>query len=353
MGIPVRNLYYLLLYAWDCLPSKGVQRVGIDESPDLPNLLSNALSQGTHQLLRRGLDRGYVEVTEETRKPRGKLRLAIMAKQQSLLRGLAVCDWDELTVDVLHNQILRTTLLTLANCGDVEEKNRQVLHQAWLRMGGVSTIQLHADLFQRVQISRNTAHYGFLLRVCELVFHMLLPDEQGVESRFRDLLKDEKRMWVVFEKFLRNFYRRELEDFTAQSRKVDWIAEARKKDHLRYLPEMRTDITLHSRDRVVVADAKYYLKALGGGRMKGDPKIRSGHLYQLLSYLIHTQRLNPEKQVSGILVYPAVDCCLRLEYRLLDFPVIVATVNLGAKWQHIHRELIELVQVKRMAVGDS
>ena len=345
MRIPVRNLYYLLLYAWDCLPSRGVQKVGIDESPDLPNLLSNALNQGAHQLLRRGLDRGYVEVTEETRKPRGKLRLAIMAKQQTLLRGLAVCDLDELTVDVLHNKILRTTLLALANCDDVEEENRQVLHQAWLRMGGVSNIRLHADLFQRVQLSRNIAHYGFLMRVCELIFHMLLPDEQGGESRFRDLLKDEKRMWAVFEKFLRNFYRRELKDFTAQSKKVDWVAEAREKDHLKYLPEMRTDITLHSQDRVVVADAKYYLKALGGGRKKGNPKIRSGHLYQLLSYLTHTQRLNPDKQASGILVYPAVNYSLRLEYRLLDFPVTVATVNLGANWPTIHNELLDLVHV--------
>ena len=351
MGIPVRNLYYLLLYAWDCLPSKGVQKVGIDESPDLPNLLSNALNQGARQLLRRGLDRGYVEVTEEMRRPRGKLSLAIMAKQQTMLRGLAVCDWDELTVDVLHNQILRTTLLALANCADVTKEKRQDLYQDWLRMVGVSTIRLQADIFQRVQLSRNIAHYGFLMRVCELIFHMLLPDDQGGDTRFRDLLKDEDRMPNLFEKFLRNFYRRELKGYTTNSKKMKWDAKAQEKDDLKYLPEMRTDLTLHSQDRVVVADAKYYHKTLDGGR--NDPKVPSNNLYQLLTYLTHTQRLNPEKQVSGILVYPEVDKTLRLEYRLLDFPVTVATVNLGAKWPRIHNELLGLVQLNQMAVGTS
>ena len=90
MTIPVRNIYYLLLYAWGHFKSGGVRDVGADESPDLPNLLGKVLNEGTHRLLRRGLDRGYIEVTEETRSPRGKLRLDVITKQQTLLRGFAV-----------------------------------------------------------------------------------------------------------------------------------------------------------------------------------------------------------------------------------------------------------------------
>ena len=72
------------------------------------------------RLLRRGLDRGYIGTTEEIRSPRGKLRLDLMIKQQSVLRRFAICDVDELTPDVLHNQILRASLASLANCVDVD-----------------------------------------------------------------------------------------------------------------------------------------------------------------------------------------------------------------------------------------
>lgn len=81
MTIPVRNIYYLFLYAWGHFKSGGVRDVGADQSPDLPNLLGKVLHEGTHRLLRRGLDRGYIEKTEETRSPRGKLRLDVMTKQ--------------------------------------------------------------------------------------------------------------------------------------------------------------------------------------------------------------------------------------------------------------------------------
>src|SRR5690606_41608280 len=52
------------------------------------------------RLLRRGLDRGYRQTTELTRAPRGRLLIDPMIKQQTMMRGLAVCEVDELTPDI-------------------------------------------------------------------------------------------------------------------------------------------------------------------------------------------------------------------------------------------------------------
>jgi len=340
--IPVRNIYYLLLYAWGHFKSGGVRDVSADQSPDLPNLLSKVLNDGTHRLLRRGLDRGYIEVTEETRSPRGKLRLDVMTKQQTMLRGFAVCDLDELTPDVLHNQILKASLLSLAACADVQKDLRHELTTSARRMAGVSKIRLSADLFHRVQLSRNTSQYGFLMRVCELVFQALLPDEQGSGSKFQSILEDETRMSAIFEDFLRNFYRSELQGYSAASEIMPWLAEAEKEGDLAYLPIMKTDVTLRSSARTVVADAKYYKEILAGGRY--DPKVRSAHLYQLSTYLAHVREKEPRQELSGLLIYPTGGQSLRLNYRLLGTPVMVATVNLSAEWPEIHAELIGLIE---------
>lgn len=351
MTIPVRNIYYLLLYAWGHFKSGSARDVGADESPDLPNLLGKVLNDGALRLLRRGLDRGYVGITEETRSPRGKLRLDAMTKQQTMLRGFAVCDLDELTPDVLHNQVLKASLLSLAACADVEKDLRHHLRTSARRMAGVSPIRLTAGVFHRVQLSRNTAQYGFLMRVCELVFHALLPDEKGSGSKFQSILEDETRMSALFEEFLRNFYRSELPGYTAGSEIMSWLAVAEDEADLAYLPIMKTDVTLRSGIRTLVADAKYYKEVLAGGRY--DPKVRSAHLYQLSTYLSHVSEKEPGQVLSGLLIYPTSGQSLRLNYRLLGTPVTVATVDLSAEWPEIHAQLIELVEPAAAPISDA
>jgi 5-methylcytosine-specific restriction enzyme subunit McrC len=341
MTIPVRNIYYLLLYAWGHFKSGDVRDVGKDESPDLPNLLGKVLNDGAHRLLRRGLDRGYIDVTEETRSPRGKLRIDVMTKQQTMLRGFAVCDLDELTPDVLHNQVLKASLVSLANCSDVKKALRHELQTSAKRMTGVSPIRLSSEQFKRVQLSRNTSQYGFLMRVCELVFHALLPDEQGGGSKFQSILEDETRMPALFEDFLRNFYRSELPGYSAASENMRWKAEAEDEADLAYLPIMKTDITLRSGKRTIVADAKYYRNMLTA--WQGKPTIQSDHLYQLSAYLAHVRENEPTQDVSGLLIYPANGRSLKLKYNLVGVPVMVATVDLSAEWKSIHAELIELI----------
>jgi len=342
MTIPVRNIYYLLLYAWGYFKSGDVRNVGKDESPDLPNLLGQVLNDGTHRLLRRGLDRGYIEIIEETRSPRGKLRIDVMTKQQTMLRGFAVCDLDELTTDVPHNQVLKASLVSLANCSNIKKSLRHELQKSAKRMPGVSPIRLSPDLFHRVQLSRNTSQYSFLMRVCELSFHALLPDEQGSGSKFLNVLEDETRMSTVFEDFLRNFYKSELPSYAVAAENMFWHAEAEDEADLAYLPIMKTDITLRSGDRTIVADAKYHEEMLKA--RWGKPKVKSADLYQLSSYLAHVCDKEPSQEVSGLLIYPANGQTLCLNYRLLGTPVTVATVDLSADWQNIHAELIDLVR---------
>jgi len=105
---------------------------------------------------------------------------------------------------------------------------------------------------------------------------------------------------------------------------------------------MKTDITLRSGNRTIVADAKFYKEVLKGGRY--DPKVQSAHLYQLSTYLAHVREKEPSQDLSGLLIYPSGSQSLRLRYRLLGTPVTVATVDLSAEWPSIHEELIELIE---------
>src|SRR5690242_16948293 len=111
-AIPIRNLYYLLLYAWDKFPEGEQVEVGAEASPDLPDLLARVLLSGSRRLLRRGLDRGYLGAVEELAAPRGRFLLGDTTKRNSLLNGRVVCAYDELSVDVPHNRILKAAAWT-------------------------------------------------------------------------------------------------------------------------------------------------------------------------------------------------------------------------------------------------
>ncbi|MDR9812123.1 5-methylcytosine restriction system specificity protein McrC [Rhizobium hidalgonense] len=341
MKIPIRNLYYLLLYAWGHFQAGAVKDVGADDSPELPNLFSRVLVDRSHALLRRGLDRGYQATIEETRAPRGRLLLNQVAAKQTLRRSMTVCETDELTCDVLHNRILLTTLLKLSNCTDVKPSLRHELRLTAARIHDVTPLRLSADVFHRVQLSRSTSQYGFLMKVCEFVFWSLMPDQQGSNSRFQDILEDETRMSAVFEEFLRGFYRAELSACSVGSEIMPWSASAADNAALAVLPAMQTDITIRTPTDTIIVDAKYYREALGGGRY--TPRLRSGHLYQLATYLAHAKKRESDRRIRGVLVYPMVQTSLKLQYELLGFPVLVATVDLAAEWVKIRDELLAII----------
>src|SRR3954470_19331232 len=106
MKIPVRNFYYLLCYAWDMLQEGVLVDVSCETFRSLPELFAHVLETGMASLLRRGLDRGYVEEAEDVRSLKGKFDLSETIKRNLLLRSSVHCVFDSLHHDVLHNRIV-------------------------------------------------------------------------------------------------------------------------------------------------------------------------------------------------------------------------------------------------------
>jgi 5-methylcytosine-specific restriction enzyme subunit McrC len=340
--IPIRNLYYIFCYAWARFPPGDAAAVGKDSCPDLPNLFAKLLIDGLHRLIRRGLHRDYVEIVEDTRSPRGRLLLDEMIKRQTMLRGLAACRFDELQGDILHNQILKATARSLSSAQSLLPAYRHDLGILVRRFELISDIRLSGSVFSRIQVSRNSQQYGLLLRLCEFIFHSTLPDEAGSGSRFADILMDEVRMSTVFEEFLRNFYTHEQSEYHVKREIMHWAASDLTESGSSLMPIMETDISLSSPTRSIVIDAKYYKEPLAG-RPGFPKKLRSGHLYQLFTYLHHARLRNPAKQIDGALIYPSAGLELSADYAISGHRVRVSTVRLDREWPEIHQELLDLL----------
>lgn len=334
--IPIRNVYYLLTYAWDFLPEGGGRDLAVEAAPDLLNLFALIFARGVHALARRGLDRAYVEHTEEIAVLRGRLDFAESTKRQSHLRARVVCRFEELSHDVLHNRLLRSTLDRLL-AAKLAPEPRRSLHGAREWLAHVRPVRVTSAVFRRVQLHRNNRHYRFLLSLCELLHKTLLPAEASGPARFRDFIRDEAIMPRLFEKFVFHFARRHAPGAWVSAKTIAWNGAAESEEARALLPGMLTDVTMDWPHRKLILDCKFYREAL----VRRDDRLRlhSANLYQLHAYLTNQAAVSGWESCEGMLLYPAVAHRLDCRYVIAGHRLRVSSVDLDQPWEEIETEL--------------
>jgi 5-methylcytosine-specific restriction enzyme subunit McrC len=340
--IPIGNLYYLLCYAWNRLDEKDLVDVGALPRQDLPNLFARILINGVNRLLRQGVNRVYVQCAQDSQNPKGKIDVSDSLKRGLLMRNALAYVIDELSHDVLHNRIIRSTIHTLAATPEIDSGLRHELRMLERQLSDVSLIALRAEHFARVQLHRNNAFYVFLIHVCELCFLALLADEKHGEYRFKDFVKDEVRMRKVFQDFVYNFYRIEQREFGVSSERLDWDTTYADHEAKALLPKMITDVCLDSPSRKIVIECKYSPEALQENWNKLS--ARSGHLYQLFAYLKHFEKKGgAHVHCEGLLLYPTATHTVDFVFDTQGHTVRVATLDLREQWTDIKDRLLSFL----------
>ena len=261
MKIPIRNLYFLLAYAWDRLEEADSLKISPNDFDDAANLLARLLISGVQKIIKTGLERCYVEHEAEYRGIKGKLLLTETVKKQLHRKGRTVCAFDEYTKNSVNNRILKSTLIAIKRAPSINKKQRQEASDCLDHFLETEAGLLSSQIFQRARIGRSNVHYKLPLKVSEMIYQHSFVDEKSGDTVFRDFLREEKAMARLYEDFLFNFYKREQRRFSVKRENIEWHTVEESADrHL--LPIMRTDISLQSEDIKLVIDAKYYQKTL-------------------------------------------------------------------------------------------
>jgi 5-methylcytosine-specific restriction enzyme subunit McrC len=77
-------------------------------------------------------------------------------KRRSITRGRLVCQFDELSPDVVHNRILKAALTALAKSSALERSLCDDVIELRSNLAGVTEIPLARHLFNQLQLSRST-----------------------------------------------------------------------------------------------------------------------------------------------------------------------------------------------------
>ena len=357
--IPIQNMYYILCYAWGMGEMRGKVNVGVERCNSVANLLVHMLLNTTEDLLKRGLAQGYTVYGTEMDGIKGKINVGETLKLGRYRQGRVFCNYDELSSDILVNQIIYSTLSYALRMRNLSEQNEGRIVKILRRMPQMKQVHLRNSLFKSVRLHRNNTYYQFAINICHLIYQSLLPNESIIGKwDFTDLLNDERMMNRIFEKFLMNFYKHECrEDYPDVSRShirfqltpFGMTFTKSTDEAYRLLPVMETDVTLYNprTKKKIIIDAKYYKETLVSKYGEGG-KIRREHLSQILTYVMNQEKDTAPhtKDTKGILVYPTIDTELDVSYvyKNTKHVIRVSTVNLNQDWQMIEQRLKEIIK---------
>jgi 5-methylcytosine-specific restriction enzyme subunit McrC len=346
--IRVENLYYLLSYAWGLLPVVEPVPGGSEAPPEtLLDLLAVLLRDQLEQLVKRGLGQDYCTSELLTGVPRGKLLLGRTMREQTLPRARVWCETDERTPDILLNQLVKAAAHRLAESPEVQEALRLDLQWLLRSFDKVRLVPLLDARLGSVRVYRHTARYSAAVHLSHLVRHLAFPTQEAGTVLLADVWRDERRMAVLFEKFVRNFYNFHLRGTaTVRARGIKWKLEAEDESSAAHLPTMKTDVVVEytRTKRTVLLECKFYPQVLTP-EYRGRQRVRSAHLYQLFAYQQHLKHLFPDRELRSVLLYPVGDESVLLRYKLDDEPLRVYTLNLNQHWQGIHADMLTLLTI--------
>lgn len=302
-NIKVKNIYYMLTYAYQTLHEAGVDQVATEDFDNIHDLFAAILLRGVGNQIRRGLHRDYVSQSEPLGNLRGQICISESLKQQTLTSKKMVCSFDEFTEDTPHNQILKCTMLLLLRFGAIKLENKKHLRKLLLYFNHVTDVAPDTIRWDALKYHRNNATYKMLINICWLVIKGLLLTTESGKQRLSRWIGDE-HMYRLYERFVLSYYQKEHPEYSPRAAYIDWdITEDT--DRL-YLPVMKSDITLTYGDKALIIDTKWYGHTMQTNQLYDSKTFISGNLYQIYTYVKNKDK-HATGKVAGVLLYAMTD----------------------------------------------
>ena len=296
-GILIRNIYYMLAYAFQELRQNNYAEIEGESFDDIYDLFAEILARGISYQLKQGLYREYVAQNESMQTVRGKIDINGTIRQRMRNSQQIACCYDELSENNTYNQILATTASILIRHSDVKKEKKSQLKKLMLFFQNVQQIDLHAIRWNTLSFDRNNKNYRMLLYLCYfIVSEWLMTTDEG-KYKMREFSDD--HMCRLFEKFVLEYYKKHHPETKARAAQIGCNIVEDATD-TSVLPIMQSDVLLSLGERTLIIDTKYYSKIMQ--EQFGKETLRNNHLYQISTYVNEYDR-DHLHNVDGMLLY--------------------------------------------------
>lgn len=324
--VKIKNVYWMLAYAFRVLNEKGTQSIKTEEFENIYDLFATILIKGIHCQIKRGLNKEYIYNKESLGNLKGKIEITESIKFNTLKDRKMICEYDEFSVNSYMNQIIKATLIELLKTEKLKKKYKIQIKKIMSFFWEIDTIDYRIINWNKLKYDRNNITYKMLMNVCYLILKGLLLSEEKGENRFMTFI-DDQRMCALYEKFVKEYYRKHFPTLKAVSSTIEWKIEENAMISL--LPKMKTDITLTYKNKVLIIDTKYYAHTMQTNSLYSKRSLISANLYQIFAYVKNKDKSNTG-DVQGMILYAKTDeeITPNQEYMMGKNKIAVKTLDL-------------------------
>lgn len=336
-GVVVRNIYYMMAYAFRALDIEAYARLETEEFDGVEDLMAAILSMGIDLQRKRGLERGYSVVSEDIPGVRGRIDARSTARLAARSSGRVTCEWDKLDEDTYKNRILKTVGGLLVSSELVDTDRRKALKRSLLALRDVGTLDPKRIEWGRLRYHRNNASYQLLMNVCYMVVESMLLTQEDGETKLA-AFKDSQRLFALYEAFVLAWFERHHPELRPSAKEVSRSVEG---DVPGFLPRLYTDITLVGQDSTLIVDCKCYGRIL---KTHHDHEIASpANVNQIFAYVMHEEYASG-KPVAGMLLYAltATEEDRQTHWNEVGHDFYLWTLDLGREFGAISDRLEEI-----------
>lgn len=351
-GIPIENIWYMLLYALNILHLKKRWKSEIEHAPNLDTLLSSILAKQIQQRLRIGFGRDYCKRGSEIYGVRGRIDFDKSLKLMSFMHGRTFSRYQVYLANIKKNKIIKSTLSRMIQIGDFgKEKNiakvkRNELRCIVQKMGDIDATEINPDEIRRTQINERDRDYSLMLSLCYLLcLHLMPREEEGAYSLMK-INRDDLILYNIYEKFVAEFYNYHLTEWYVRPQShLIWPFD----DSLDYIPIMKPDIIIQHKEtgQIILIDTKYTKASIIKGQW-GNLTFNRDHMFQIYAYLRTQEEVSNEyKKAAGMLLYPTVNKHLPQKASIQGHTIKWETVDLAQPWDKIENYLLDVINIEK------
>lgn len=330
-------------YAFRILRQKNYDEIAAEEFDDIQDLFAVILAKGVSQQLKQGLHKEYITKNEGLSVMRGKLDIYGTIKNQIQRKKSLSCEYDELSVNNIFNQILKTTMTILIRDSGVKKSHKADLKKIILFFHDIDIIEPSRIRWSSLMYQRNNKNYEMLINICYFVLDgMLQTTDKG---NYKMMTFSDEHMHRLYEKFVLEYFKRHHSYLSeVRAAQVKWnLATDTEESMIRFLPAMQTDIFLRYKEKVLIIDTKYY----GNSMQKQYDKvtIHSGNMYQIFTY-VKNQDVENNGRVSGMLLYAKTEEAITPDCSFVigGNKISVKTVDLNKEFKLIAAQLDKIAE---------
>ncbi|MER2262780.1 MAG: restriction endonuclease [Psychrobacillus sp.] len=335
-NIPIRNIYYMLSYAYQTLNVSEFKHIGTEKFDNVKDLYAEILSIGMPVLIRGGLSKDYIVVKETSNVIKGRIDINSTIKKNALINKKLEVIYDELSENILLNQIIKATLVYLSSSAKINQKKRRLFYGFLPYFAEVEDIELDLQLWKNIRYNRQNIRYEFIVDVCRFLYEELLLDVSSTPQAMKEV-QDEQRLSTLYEKFIFAFFKRET-NYIVSRPQIQWKVDD---GFSEALPIMQTDLVLRQDKKTLIIDTKFYSENMVARFDGGVSKQKSANLYQIFTY-VNNWKKELDETVGGMLLYAKTTALNQPNhtYKINENEIFVLSLDLYQDFNGIKEDLI-------------